>query len=399
MKTKFGQNAAVNVKTSINSSPPQSILSPIGKVVDVILDDSHPLYKEYGGENSIGVIFVVDNILSKNKQIPSPAFPLIPGDNFIPLINELVYLSLFPSPSSQSDTSSVRYYYSPPINIWNTPHQNALPLIVDNSSQKKDYLQVERGLANYFSQIDSIKLGSTFIEKNNIHPLQPFEGDKIIEGRWGQSIRFGSTVLNKNSWSTSGKNGEPILIIRNGQGLQNNEAWQHILEDINKDEASLYFTTTQKIPIEVANDNYNNYFKIPTSPKEYISNQIIITSGRLLFNSNKDDILFSSFKSIGLNANEDVILQAENVVVGGSKNYIGSKNASQPLLKGKDTVNTLNAVLLSLKGVSDALIALAEILPSVPNAPINIAAAELSVELEKALVNLPKLLSKNNFTE
>ena len=62
MKTKFGQNAAVNVKTSINSSPPQSILSQIGKVVDVILDDSHPLYKEYGGENSIGVIFVVDNI-------------------------------------------------------------------------------------------------------------------------------------------------------------------------------------------------------------------------------------------------------------------------------------------------------------------------------------------------
>ena len=55
--------------------------------------------------------------------------------------------------------------------------------------------------------------------------------------------------------------------------------------------------------------------------------------------------------------------------------------------------------MLSLKGVSDALIALAEILPSVPNAPINIAAAELSVELEKALVNLPKLLSKNNFTE
>ena len=52
-------------------------------------------------------------------------------------------------------------------------------------------------------------------------------GDSLLEGRYGQSLRFGSTARSnfnfpteiQNNWSDSGKNGDPITILKNGQIL------------------------------------------------------------------------------------------------------------------------------------------------------------------------------------
>ena len=90
----------------------------------------------------------------------------------------------------------------------------------------------------------------------NIKPLLPYEGDTIIEGRFGNSIRFGSTNIsdkipkeNKNRWSNEGNAGDPIIIIRNGQRTEdiNNKGWQHTLEDIDKDASSIYITSNQQL--------------------------------------------------------------------------------------------------------------------------------------------------------
>jgi hypothetical protein len=62
-------------------------------------------------------------------------------------------------------------------------------------SQQKDYQQVEGGSVRRVTDGSTeINLGSTFQEKTNIYPLLSYEGDYIMEGRWGNSIRFGSTV-------------------------------------------------------------------------------------------------------------------------------------------------------------------------------------------------------------
>ena len=63
------------------------------------------------------------------------------------------------------------------------------------------------------------------------------------------SIRLGSTVQNKpNEWSSVGENGDPILIIRNGQpsGLTQ-DSWIPTTENINQDQSSAYFTKGQKL--------------------------------------------------------------------------------------------------------------------------------------------------------
>ena len=139
-------------------------------------------------------------------------------------------------------------------------------------------------------------LGTTFKERSNIHPLLPFEGDVIQEGRWGNSIRWGSTVKNTpNNWSVVGNNGDPIIILRNGQSINaSTEGWIPITEDINTDLSSIYATSTQQIPLNASSTSYTSYKdNKPVIPNQYSGNQLILSSGRLVFNSTKDHVLLS----------------------------------------------------------------------------------------------------------
>ena len=167
-----------------------------------------------------------------------------------------------------------------PIKIWNHPHHNALPPINSNipPSQQKDYLQIEAGSVRRITDNSSeINLGNTFKERSNIHPLQPYEGDYIIEGRWGNSFRFGSTVSgSSNDWSISGTNGDPITILRNGQSPTSSiKGWVPITEDINNDLSSIYLTSTQKLPFNVSSINdYLSYTKsTPPSDRDWETNR------------------------------------------------------------------------------------------------------------------------------
>ena len=88
-------------------------------------------------------------------------------------------------------------------------------------------------------------------ENSNILPLQQFEGDVTLEGRKGQGIRFGSTVSkrsNINEWSSVGNNGDPITILVNGYVTSSADS-QVIIEEINKEQSSIYLTSTQAIPL------------------------------------------------------------------------------------------------------------------------------------------------------
>jgi hypothetical protein len=68
-----------------------------------------------------------------------------------------------------------------------------------------------------------VPLGEYFKENLSIQPLLPFEGDTIVEGRFGNSIRLGATAKEakeKTAYSTKGETGDPITIIRNGQYIE-----------------------------------------------------------------------------------------------------------------------------------------------------------------------------------
>ena len=304
---KYGLPGISNIVSSTSTTKIESQILFPGRVADIILDNSHPLFNEKGGWNSIGSLIFNPNNTFNRDTVNTVAKPLFPNNRFIPTINEIVYILTLPNENIQSNISGIEYYYFQPINIWNSCHHNAIPNPIGNvflpESQKRDYQQTEAGAARRVTDGGTeINLGKTFKERIDVKNLQPYEGDNIYEGRWGNSIRLGSTVLNGsivNPWSSVGTNGDPIIIIRNGQHNDGKEAWIPQVENINKDKSSIYLTSTQKVPIETSNTKYDSYKEQPpTKPSEYAGEQVIINSGRLVFNSDDDHILISSKKSI-----------------------------------------------------------------------------------------------------
>jgi len=235
----------------------QSRLTAV-RVVDIILDISHPKAEEFGNYDAIGTIFYTildDNDTKRNKKDASTASPLFSYLKYYPLINEIVLL-LTTNDKNIYDGKQKSSYYLPQINMWNHPHHNALPSFKGLKSDKTagDYKETEAGLVRKVEDGGTdITLGQYFKEKLDIKPLLPYEGDLIVEGRFGNSIRFGSTnisneISNPNGWSDLGNTGDPITIIRNGQSSNlDKKGWLPTTEDINGDASSIYLTSNQRI--------------------------------------------------------------------------------------------------------------------------------------------------------
>ena len=399
---QYGLNAFVNNQTNQRQgaiSQPQFI--PV-RIKSIILSEDHPKFKELGEWNSLGAIefeYVSEPSGPSNKL--SIAYPLYPNVKNYPLVNEIVFLITLPSTGVGLTWNASRSYYVNIVSLWNHPHHNAYP---ENSnvappSQVKDYTQTTVGsVRRVTDQSTEIYLGQTFIERSNIHPLLPFEGDVIQEGRWGNSIRFGSTVKGRqNNWSTTGINGDPIIILRNGQSPSvNDEGWVPITENINEDLSSMYSTSTQNIPLEASSTSYVSYKSdSPTNPKEYKDNpQIILNSGRLIFNTTQDHILLSSKKSINLNAILSVNIDSPDTIIQSTNVYLGSKDATESVLLGDTTVSLLKTLVQNLQSFMQICSTLVGVPPGTPLAPLNAVASQLITTLSQLNTNLDNTKSK-----
>ena len=208
---KAGIFSARVVKTILNNNDEETALA----------------FKENGEWSSIGSILfnsITQPNLAPNVLTNQIAKPLFPAISAVPLLNEIVYILFLPDANIQENVNSGTYYYFQSINIWNSTHHNAIPDPYKNDtipeSQRQDYQQTETGNVRRVTDGSTeIELGDTFQERLDIRNLLPYEGDYIYQGRWGNTIRFGSTVTDApipNPWSSVGENGDPITIIKNG---------------------------------------------------------------------------------------------------------------------------------------------------------------------------------------
>ena len=315
---------------------------------------------------------IVAEVVSPLATVPNQqkitAFPLFANIKTLPLINEVVFLISGPSGDYSSNSGKVKYYYLSTLNIWNSIHVNPTPNPYENlkpNSQNKSIAEIEAGSTNKSDEVDTnqFKPGTYFTEKSNIYPLYPFEGDVIYEGRFGNSIRFGSTDIQStdtiqtplNTWSTSGSNGDPITILKNGQNPELiGPAQSTTVEEINKDLSSIYLTSTQQLPIEVASQNdYLSYGEEkPKSPNTYAGAQVVLNSGRLLFNTTQDHIMLSSQKSINLNSVDGVNIDTTGpVVLEAPEIKLGSNDATESVLLGDSTVDLLQNLISDLSSL------------------------------------------------
>ncbi len=378
MSHKFGFPGMTKKALGGNPTSPTRRLNSGGekmlcRVIDIILNENHPQYNSSLGPSQIGSIIAQgvtpDSVTVQNVFTASPSNSNIKQ---LPLVNEYVYVYKVPSPNRPSG----KWVYDPqPVSLYSglSPNANAYPDLLSNptpDSQNVDYTQVENGAFNVVDPNPvEISLNSgvnpsqdTFIEKGNIHPLTQFAGDITYEGRWGQSIRFGSTTIPVNSpsllndWSSEGNNGDPILLIRNGQSPNVSDfGVEPVIENLNDDLSSLYLTSYQKLPFSIANENFVSYTTPPTTPSQFANPQIILNSDRIVLNAKKDSVLISGESSVGISSNNSINIEAKQVYIDGVDIRLGRKGASQAVLRGNDTVEYLKMILTELKNLTEAL--------------------------------------------
>jgi hypothetical protein len=155
--------------------------------------------------------------------------------------------------------------------------------------------------------IDTLKLGQTVLNSNklfkdykegvkfkNISPqkLVSFEGDTIIQGRFGNTIRLGS---NQNSGIADSPNIKIVSGLFSGG------------EDLDDDASSIYLTSREVV------DYANPSFSVMDSA--YDQPQITIDSNRLVFNAKTDVIGMFAQKDINIQSVEgDVAINAKDKI-------------------------------------------------------------------------------------
>jgi len=373
MINKLGISGLVKNISSNNPNTPTTSQPTYltGRVSDIILNENHPDFISQGGWNALGKIQVEITTIDDSGNTKWVK-PLNPNIKCYPLINERVVVLLLPVPQLLSESYIYEYYYLNNIAYWNHPHHNAYPGFdnpITSDAQIQDYQQTEGGVVRRVQDNSTeISLNSptnpsqdSFVEKSSLHPLMSFPGDIIYEGRWGNSLRFGSTAKTttqiNNNWSENGEDGDPIILIRNGQSLDtSNDGWIPITEDLTKDQSSLYLTSTQNIKFSLANENFVSYTTPPITPSQYNSPQIILNSDRVVINARKDSVLISGEKSIGISSNNSINIESTQETILSSKQIkLGDKNANQSVLRGDETVEYLKILITELQNISEAL--------------------------------------------
>lgn len=314
-----------------------------GKVVDIILDETHPSYIQKGGAASINGVFYIPlkvDIQLEDNQQPRFAYQSKANIKVVPTIGEIVRLKQLVAPSLAGNTFTTKLYYLDVVNVWNSPNSNPIIDFFNNSTLDTSF-------------------NNTFEQQNTVNPLRSAPGDVQLEGRQGQSIRFTGAIGQANPWIDSTNIGKPITIISNGQE-DTDEGFTTISENVDEDFSSIYLTSDHLIPLTQASTKYDTYQTAPIASNQYKGNQVLINGGRLFFNAKEESIILSSVDSIGLTTLGTVNIDSTDFTcIDGSQIFLGekAKTASQsnkePVLLGNQTENFLNSILNLMEGMAN----------------------------------------------
>jgi hypothetical protein len=212
------------------------------------------------------------------------ALPISNNHKHYPLKDEIVCIITGPSYRLNDSPTAQDKFYFLPYSLWLNSHHNKHPnkaeLQATIENQQPSLDQITEGISAYDTNQE---VSSDIVEKENITTLKPFLGDITIEGRWGNTIRFGSTGKNgTNRWSGVEGEGDPITIITNGFGEKQGDNWDLLEENINNDASSIWMTTSQEVYVKDIIENFSlesftaqgglsksTLLSIPTLPTSY----------------------------------------------------------------------------------------------------------------------------------
>lgn len=234
----------------------------------------------------------------------------------IPIVGEHVLVFQAYRENSSYYDKKQQWYYLSTLSVQSVINQNILPV---NTIE---------------SQFAEIK--DTDFKPVDISPKQPFKGDILIEGRWGNTIRLGSTNYESESYTQNpswigNSVTDPIIILSNNN--INNDRTKFSIENAEEDQSAIYLTTTQKIPsLSLGHSTRRNPITcfLPNE-SDFGKPQLIGVADRIVLKAKTDIVVLDSPKAIVLNTIGDIKL--------------GNDAASESMVHGNVLLQVLSDIL------------------------------------------------------
>ena len=296
----------------------------MAEVIDVILSEDKLPEREDGAGKDWSVMGAVLARTVRSEMGNSVdnlmfALPLDPSERNYPLRGENVVIV---------DYNGQRFYSSI-VNLRNRPNNNISPGLSGMGRPRE--LVDEDWKFEYFAT-DTDKDGNPIPNAEHmdmgIRNLYPYQGDTIYQGRWGQSIRFGSNIIPESHEDPNSIQNSPNIIIRAGQLLDasnfnksgyvkqlKDTSSMPVKEDINADGSSIWITTDQSVKLDIKGTNAVNHEFMTANqedkqPKDG-GKQIVLNSDRITFNAKTDRILGFAKSGIGFSTQKSFTVDAD----------------------------------------------------------------------------------------
>ena len=334
----------------------------VGEVLEIIYDDKNPNLS-YGIKVKL---FDASNVEDSSSPGVITASPLNSNVLRIPLKGEIVLVTKAPSSYASGLSNSLEWYYIDIVNLQKDIHHNSIPTVSKfqlnkNPQASGNYNQAAAGNTNQEQAPASDK---NFTELETVKPLQPYVGDVIIQGRYGNSIRMSTTpksgTFTKPAKWKEGNAGAPITIIRNTEQITNTgKTNDFTTEDFKNEDNVIVMTSGQSIEFEQASGVLAAIkSKKITSWKDDKwgkAPQTLISSGRIIFNSWQKEIIAFAKNGIGLSSETTIAIDSKESISLNSKKIELGDNATEPLILGnqfKIWINNLLTTLSTLTPIS-----------------------------------------------
>jgi hypothetical protein len=300
-------------------------------VYSVILDENNELIKGSNVESALlgAITFRTPDDITINEETNLPiAYPIDKNFKTLPTRNELVEIYEFTpgffgyrrlgleiNPTSNSDENFIESNFLPKTSqeAKSTQYNKVQKTGIDRKNQDKSKT---KGFGDYFQP------------QEGIHKLKLYEGDTLLESRFGQSIRFSAYNNDQKSFS-------PTIIIRNGESPENRQKDENlpVEEDVNQDGSIIAMTSGEyQLNFTPPTDTLPDSF--PTIPSKLIGDTILINSGRVILSSKNEEMFFYSKKGFAFASDGDLSFDVNSVEFFTKENFTFS---------AKDRILTLDS--------------------------------------------------------
>jgi hypothetical protein len=212
----------------------------------------------------------------------------------VPLAGETVLIYIATDGTTVGPVTSGRVYYGDVISAHSSIHSNKFPNYAGVYGDA-NMLSTGLGALNNYGNIASEL-------KRNILPLQPYDGDTMLQDRYGSAIRFSRTVpqpagyTKKPFWKGLTPS-DPIVTITCGLKSEPKTNY-YCIEKPDDTDSSIILSSTQQINSTTLSQR--NLGDKVTPLSRYSKPQILLTADRLVFNSKKDEIVLSAKKTVSM---------------------------------------------------------------------------------------------------